>query len=358
MKKIGFFILLFLFVFNYEIYSSEVNEHGRLDKNKLDFISRYQKAIVNVTSVNLLEEITSPLLNIKGTGTGFIYKNTNYVITSTNSINDINSIEITLYDGQKWPARLVGMDYETGIAVIEILSQSKDIIPVVPLVFLPVNEVRTGISVYMLGNPIGKGTNFSTGNVVAPPRIMKNQKGDFLDDIIEVNMVFPASWSGAPVFETSGKVIGIYSNLFDWMGAYKYSGYLLSEETVNFISELLIAKGFVKRPWLGVKLIPLNAYLANILSVSINEGAIITEIHKNSPSFFAGLRGPEREMKIGNRSIPVGSDIIVAIDGEIVDSDKAVQKILLKKGVGSEVLLSVYRDKQIHKIKVKLEEKK
>ncbi len=355
-----FFVCLFSFLFlltNNLNASADISDNLKTDRQRFEFIAKYQKAIVNVTSANLVEEITSPVQNIKGTGAGFIYKGTNFVVTSTNAINDINSIEVSLNNNQKWPARLVGMDYDTGIAVVEILTQSKDIAANI-IDFMPVKEIKTGATVYMIGNPIGKGLNFATGNIVAQPRIMRNQKGDFLDDIIEISLVYPASWSGSPVFDLSGRVAGIYTNLFDWSGTYRYSGYLLTAETVTFIADTLINKGIVKRPWLGVKLISLTPYLANILSLPINEGAIITEIAKSAPAYNAGLRGPEREMKLGNRVIPVSSDIIVAIDGEVVDSDKTAQKILMKKGVGAEVTLSVFRDKQISKIKVKLEEKK
>lgn len=338
--------------------SKSINQQAVLDKERLDFINRNQKIVVNVTSANLYEEITLPNQNIRGTASGFIYKGTNYVITTTNAISDINSIEVSLYNRQKWPARLVGIDQDTGIAVVEILSQSKEISSTNINNYLSPNQINVGETVYLMGNPLGIGTSFSSGILISPPRTIKNQKGEFIDDVMEISLNLPASWSGSPVFDVNGNILGMYTNLFDWTGTPKFSGYVLTNETLQIIADTLIKKGVVRRPWIGVKVVTLNAYIANVLSLPINEGVIITDVQKNSPANIAGLKGPEREMKIGNRTLPVGSDIIVAVDGEVVDSDKTFQKILMKKGVGAEVFLSVYRDKKIQKIKIKLEEKR
>jgi len=302
------------------------------------------------------EYITAPL-STKGMGSGFIIDTLGHVITNAHVLSNVRSIEVILSDGATWPARLVGTDPETDLAVLEILAPSGVLEKIAPLSFSPPEPIEPGSTVFALSNPRGLGYAVSIGHIHARPRSIATPGGQVVDGVIENDLAMEPGDSGGPLFDTYGRVIGITTRLFSPGPERDVRSFAISSDAARDVSTQIISTGRVQRPWFGASFLTITPRLSSILNLPVQEGAMITKVHPEGPAMRAGLAGATRDLTLGNRTIAVGGDVIVGIDDQPIGSDLDVIAILRTKSPGDTVTVTYFRDGSLKKAAIKLGEK-
>lgn len=311
-----------------------------------DIVENASKAIVGVvnyqevTTQDLFGGLGSTLDNQKseavesGTGSGVIWKKENgkaYIITNNHVIEGATKVEISLYDGKKTTAKVVGADALTDLAVLMIddsdVSQT--------LTFGDSDIIRPGDSVLAIGNPLGLDFSRSVtqGIVSATNRSMTvdTSNGPWEVNVIQTDAAINPGNSGGALINSSGEVIGINSMKISESGVEGLGFAIPSNDVIPIINEL-IKNGVITRPHLGVSLANVNEipqyYIQNIPKTA-QSGVMVTGIENHSAAAKAGFKQ---------------EDIIIAVDGKQVSTATELRKQLYtNKKVGDKVSFTVYR---------------
>jgi len=326
------------------------------EKHTVKLCKKLSRGIVNVTSTAIaLDSYLAPVPH-KGSGSGFILDHLGHILTNHHVISDTHSIEVILSDGCKWPARLVGTDSETDLAILELRAPQKELESLAPMQ-LAATKPGIGQMVFALGNPFGTGYTVSQGVISSIGRSISRPGGRVVHNVIQTDISVNSGTSGGPLVDSSGRVIGINTLIFSSSKHIPGVGFAISFETIEWVASQLISKGCVARAWLGANLQNVTPALARLLDLPVEKGAIVINVTHGGPAAEAGIKGSEKDLRLGNRLYPVGGDIVVAIDGEEVKSDTEAIQILLTKEPEEEVLVSIYRGDRLRRLKVRLGKK-
>lgn len=163
--------------------------------------------------------------------------------------------------------------------------------------------------------------------------------------------------SGGPLLDSQGRVIGVNTAIANVTGASIGIGFAVPVDVVKRVVPELIAKGYYSHPWLGISGYTVSPALAALLDLPIDHGVLVMYVEPDGPAAQAGVRGPDRQVIIRNQRVPVGGDIIVALDGQEVENmDQVMRYLETQKRVGDVVTLTVIRDSGAVNIEVLLGE--
>ena len=254
-------------------------------------------------------------------GTGFIVDAKGTIVTNYHVVGKADSITVTLSDGTKLPAKLMGGDEKTDLAVLKVESD-KDL-PYVT--FGDATKVRVGQAVMAVGNPFGLGGTVTTGIVSARGRDI--HQGPF-DDYIQTDAAINRGNSGGPLFDMDGNVIGINTAIFSPTGGSIGLGFAIPSSQAEPIVAQLKVNGRVERGLLGVQIQPVSKELAESLSLKADKGALVAMVQPDSP-LAAGVKS---------------GDVIMSVDGKQVDGIKELTRMISAMKPGTSVKLGVWRD--------------
>jgi len=328
-----------------------------LTEEERNNIAVYQKAsqgVVNITSTVLERDFFFGLVPREGAGSGAVIDPRGYILTNNHVIKDARRIEVTLSDGSKWPGRLVGTDPENDLAVIRIEAPPEKLKPI-PLGSS--NDLQVGQKVLAIGNPFGLGETLTIGIISSLGRSIRSETGSMIEDLIQTDAAINPGNSGGPLLDSEGQLIGVNTAIFSPSGGSVGIGFAIPVDTAKRIVPDLIEKGYVSHPWVGVSLFPLQPGLAKALKIGTDRGAMIVEVARGGPADRAGLRGGSKTVQVGNALIPVGGDVVVAIDGERVNSSEDFVRIIRRHRVGEKVVLGIVRDGRAIEVSVVLGER-
>lgn len=318
---------------------------------------RIGKSVVNITSLAVTQDTALAPFPPRGCGSGFIIDYQGHVVTDAHIISDIHSIEVTFNDGRKWPARLMAVDPDTDIAVLQVLAPPKELGEFPPLSLGITKGLSPGRSVITLGNPFGLGYTVSCGVLQCPVRSIATPDGRVVDLVLQTDIPINSGNAGGPLVDLSGRAIGMNTMIFNPGGEFLGVGFAISSEIVQNVVSQVVSRGRILKPWLGVKLSAVTPPLARVLNLPVTNGAMVTDVIQGGPAARVGMEGSKKELRLGNHIYPVGGDIIVAIDGKPMDSDVAVIRFLQTKEPGSDIQISFYRDQQLKTVKLRLEQR-
>ena len=318
---------------------------------------RVCKAVVNVTSTVISKPYAMATASVKGNTSGFVIDKMGHVVTSASGLSDLRSIEVGFVDGQRWPARLLGVDDETDLAILEILAPNSNKETFGVLSLAATSDLAPGQTVLTFGNPDGIACEVSRGILMSPVKSVAKPDGTVLDLVLRTDAAVSYFNMGGPLVDTNGRVLGIISLAFTPANQPATSGFAISSEVIQNVASQLVSRGHIRRPWLGATLISITPSLAKALNLPGEIGAMVTDITPNGPAAKAGIKASDRELRIGNTVYRVGGDIIIAADKTTIRSDKAFLRFLQGKEPGDTIELTVYRDKKLSTVKVKLGDK-
>ncbi len=275
-----------------------------------------------------------------GTGSGFLWDSEGHVVTNYHVIQNADVAQVTLYDQTTWPASLVGKDPEMDLAVLRIEAPAEKLRPI------PVgssSDLQVGQSVLAIGNPFGLDYTLTTGVISALDREVQSITGRELQGVIQTDAAINPGNSGGPLLDSSGRLIGVNTQIVSSGGAWAGIGFAIPVDTVNWVVPELILHGQVNRPQLGVTLVDGARLRPRV------DGVLVLEVVRNSGAERAGLRGSRRT----RQGIVLG-DVITAVDGEPVRSVSDVRALLERQQAGDSVTVSLLRGDEEAKAEVRL----
>lgn len=287
---------------------------------------------------------------VKGLGSGFIISEDGYILTNEHVVQNAIEIVVTLTDGSKYPAQIVGLDRVTDIALLKIQPEKK----ITPLKFGDSDDIIMGEWVVALGNPFGlfdinNQPTVTVGVISATRRDFGLVDGEHVyQNMIQTDAAINGGNSGGPLVNAMGEVIGINTFIYSGSGQGKTSigiGFAIPINRVDRILPDLKKTGAVDRNFtMGFTYQSVDRMIAQYLGLSQVSGVVIAEIFKNGPAEKAGL-------KI--------SDVVLKINNQPVNNDYDIQKVILGDDlrVGDVVNLEIVRDKKIFTAKLKLDKR-
>lgn len=270
-----------------------------------------------------------------GVGSGFIIGPEGHIVTNYHVVNGARTITVTLNDGIKLPAVLIGGDEKTDLALLKVETAT----PLPHAEFGDSTETRTGDWVVAIGNPFGLGGSVTAGIVSARGRDIRS--GPF-DDYLQIDAPINRGNSGGPLFDLSGRVIGVNTAIFSPNGGSVGIGFAIPAELVQPIVEDLLDDGRVERGWLGVQIQSLTPAIAESLGLGTAAGALVAGVVSDSPAAEAGI---------------VIGDVILAVDGNLVEGAKALTQAVAAVKPDTPVTMRLWRHGRQDSLTVKLGEK-
>ena len=252
-------------------------------------------------------------------GSGFIVRPDGYIITNNHVIDGEDKIEVKLKDGRTLPAKVVGFDERTDVAVIKIDATG---LPTVS--FANSNDVKVGQIVCAIGTPYKFAYTFTTGVVSAKGR--NELLPDKYEDYIQTDAAINPGNSGGPLCDIDGNVIGMNTLIH---GLNRGLGFAISSNLANQVSEQLIMSGKIVRPWLGIIIESLNDQNKAEVFKGVDKGVVVRTIQADTPAAKSDLRP---------------ADVITDVDNVPVATARELQDEILKKKVGAQVNLGVWRN--------------
>jgi serine protease Do len=267
-------------------------------------------------------------------GSGFIIDPQGHIVTNNHVVGDASKVQVTLQDGSKYPAKIIGRDLRTDLAVLKI-DASK---PLPYVSFGDSDAAQIGDWVVAVGNPFGLGGTVTTGIISARGRDIHT--GQF-DDFLQIDAPINRGNSGGPTFNLSGQVIGINTAIYSPNGGSVGIGFAVPSNVAKRVVTALEEHGKVERGWLGVQIQQVTPTIAASLGLKSDHGALVAVVTSDSPSAAAGLKQ---------------GDVILAFNGEDVTKLRDLPHYVASSAPGSKATLTVWRDGKETQINVKLGE--
>jgi serine protease Do len=265
-------------------------------------------------------------------GSGFLIDAAGHIVTNNHVVHGAGAVRITLDDGRELPARVVGRDPRTDLALLKVDAGA-------PLAFLALGDsdrARPGDWVVALGNPFGLGGTVTAGVVSARSRDIG--AGPY-DDFIQVDAPINRGNSGGPLFSTAGDVIGVNTAIFSPNGGSIGIGFAIPSNMVKQVVAQLQEHGRVERGFLGAATQPVTPPLAQALRLPAPAGALVAQVEEGSPAGRAGLKP---------------GDVVTAVGGNAIASPRELARAIGEAQPGSTVELSVRRDGAVQDLRVTL----
>ena len=324
-----------------------------------DLFNETQQSVVQVSGTATDNNMFSGLT----LGSGFVYDNSGHIVTNYHVVAGDDDISITFIDGTVYRTRLVGTDQYSDLAVLHV----EDDVPTDKLKPLPLgnsSSLRVGQEVVAIGNPFGLSGSMTEGIVSGLNRLIPVYQDPLsnvaapaysIPDVIQTDAAINPGNSGGPLLDMEGEVIGINSAIFSTTGGFAGIGFAIPSDTIAQVVPSLIATGSYQHPWLGVSGIDMTPEIAETIGLGEPRGFLVIEAAPGGPADSAGVQGGDTPAQLDGREIPLGGDVILAInDKDIRKIDDVLGYLQQATKVGETVTLTVWRDGQIIQIDVTL----
>jgi S1-C subfamily serine protease len=292
-------------------------------------------------------------------GSGFVYDNKGRIITNNHVVGDAKIVDITLVDGNRYTANVIGTDIFSDIAVIEIVenlteqSSSSSPPPLRPLIIGNSSELEVGEQVIAIGNPFGLAGTMTTGIISQTGRLLPDSLTGFsIPNAIQTDTVINPGNSGGPLLNMNGQVIGMNTAGLFGSGI----GFAIPSNAITRIVPALIEKGNYTHPWLGFTAATLTSDLAeSVEGLERNfKGVLVDSIVKDGPADKAGVNGSITD-QYGEKH---GGDIITAVDGHnVIQIEDFISYLEEQKKVSDKITLTIYRNGQFLDLEMTIQER-
>jgi S1-C subfamily serine protease len=331
-----------------------------LEAQIIDVYNDAGPAVVNITNRSYVTYRFMGTVPEEGTGSGFVYDTEGRIVTNYHVIEGADELLVTLANGHVYDATIVGSDPTNDLAVIQIDAGAD--LPQ-PLRLGDSDKVQVGQFVVAIGNPFGLQQTLTTGVVSALGRVIESpESNQFIGEAIQTDAAINPGNSGGPMLDLHGQVIGINSQIISPSGASAGIGFAVSVNTVRRVVPTLIAQGYYPHPWLGADMTPLSSNVVELLrqagaQVPMESGLLVLDTTAGGPADQAGIHGGNQTVRVGRYRVPVGGDVIVALDGQpVADLQTLTVYLETEKAIGDTVEVNILRDGQALTVSVTLGE--
>lgn len=315
--------------------------HSSSDDALLD---AYSQAVIRVA-----ERVSPSVVNIEvyhpqrrrnsqeaqGNGSGFIITPDGYILTNSHVVHGATRIDVTLADGRKTSAELIGDDPDTDLAVIRIHAPN-----LAPVKLGDSQSVRVGQLVVAIGNPYGFQATVTAGVVSALGRSLRARSGRLINDVIQTDAALNPGNSGGPLVTSTGEVIGVNTAIILPAQGICFATAI---NTAKFVTAALIKEGRIRRGYIGVggQNTPLHRRLVRYHDLPVETGVLVLSTEPESPAYRAGL---------------IQGDVIVGFNAEPIASIDDLHRRLTEEKVGVQSALIVIRGTEKLRVSITPEE--
>ena len=313
-----------------------------MDEYSRAVITAAEKVSPSVVYIEVEQPVKSRRTNIprmpqerRGSGSGFIFTPDGFILTNSHVVHGAKKIEVTLADGHKYQADLIGDDPDTDLAVIRINAPN-----LVPAQLGDALKIRVGQLVIAIGNPYGLQYSVTAGVISALGRSLRAQSGRLMDAVIQTDAALNPGNSGGPLVNSRGEVIGVNTAMI--LPAQEIC-FATSIDTAKFVASRLIRDGRVSRSYIGLagQNVPLPRRIVRYYNLAVESGIFVVSFENSSPARQGGLRE---------------GDIIIGFDNQPIGGIDDLHKLLTEERIGRKSSLSVIRGTEKLAIEVKPEE--
>ena len=263
-------------------------------------------------------------------GSGFVISEDGFIVTNNHVIENADEIVIEFFSGEELPAKLIGRDANTDIALLKVDAGK-------PLPFVNFgnsDNMRVGDWVVAMGNPLGQGFSVSAGIVSARNRALSGS----YDDYIQTDAAINRGNSGGPLFNLDGDVIGVNTAILSPNGGSIGIGFSMASNVVSKVVDQLKQYGETRRGWLGVRIQDVSDDIAESMGLDKTAGALVTDVPD----------GPAKDGGI------LQGDVILSFDGVDVADTRSLVRMVGNSDVGKEVRMVVFREGKTQTLKITL----
>src|SRR5438132_2599200 len=302
-----------------------------------DLMDAYSRAVItaaekvspSVVWIEVEQRVSNRRPNIprmpqerRGSGSGFIFTPDGFILTNSHVVHGAEKIEVTLADGHKHQADLIGDDPDTDLAVIRINAPN-----LVPAQLGDAQRIRVGQLVIAIGNPYGFQYSVTAGVVSALGRSLRAQSGRLMDAVIQTDAALNPGNSGGPLVNSRGEVIGVNTAMILPAQGICFA---TSIDTAKFVASRLIRDGKVSRSYIGLagQNVPLPRRIVRYYNLAVESGIFVISFENESPARKGGLRE---------------GDIIIGFDDRPIAGIDDLHKLLTEERIGKKSLRTVVR---------------
>ncbi|MFO1319454.1 MAG: DegQ family serine endoprotease [Burkholderiales bacterium] len=268
-----------------------------------------------------------------GVGSGFIITKDGYILTNAHVVKDADEVTVRLTDRRDFTAKVIGVDSRSDVAVIKIDATD---LPVVRIG--DPDRVKVGNWVAAIGSPFGLESTVTAGIVSAKSRSLPS---DAYVPFIQTDVAVNPGNSGGPLFNLSGEVVGINSQIYSRTGGYMGLSFAIPIDVAIKVKDDLLKFGKVQRGRIGVTIQQINKELATSFGLDRPRGALVSGVDKGGPADSAGL-------KVG--------DVILAVNGHPVEQSIDLPRMIGEGRPGADTRIEIWRDGKSRQVAVKLGE--
>jgi len=331
-----------------ELLSDEQSESGALNANAEslsqahsdeEILDAYSRAVItaaervspSVVCIEVEQKVTNRRRAPAGTpggrgsGSGFIFTPDGFILTNSHVVHNAKRIDVTVLDGRRYQADLIGDDLDTDLAVIRINAPN-----LVPARLGEAQRIHVGQLVLAIGNPYGFQYSVTAGVVSALGRSLRSQSGRLMDAVIQTDAALNPGNSGGPLVNSRGEVIGVNTAMILPAQGICFA---TSIDTAKFVASRLIRDGKVSRSYIGFagQNVPLPRRIVHYYDLPVESGILVISFEENSPARRGGL---------------LEGDIIVGFDADPTKGIDDLHKLLTEERIGQKSTLLVIRGTQ------------
>lgn len=307
------------------------------EQNNIEVYRAISPGVVYIQSTTMQRDFFGLFSEpVEGAGSGSIIDEQGDILTNYHVIANAEKLTVSFGGGRHYPAKVVGRDPDTDLAVIKLLETPKEAVTVVPLG--DSDKLVVGQKVLAIGNPFGLDRTLTTGVISGLQRPIRAQNQRQIEGAIQTDAAINPGNSGGPLLDSHGRMIGINSQIESPSGASAGVGFAIPVNIAKRIVPELVRNGSIQRPKLGIQPRDVES-LGSQAQLPVSYGVIIWATQPGGPAANAGLRGlvqtEEGDVELG--------DIIVGIDGQKVSNNDELYKILNNHHVGDTINVEVVR---------------
>jgi S1-C subfamily serine protease len=334
----------------------EASAAPAFDTEEQQNIAVYRKAlpsVVNITSTAVAFDFFNRPVPQQGQGSGFILSREGLILTNNHVIDNAQRVEVTLYDKHKYKATVMGVDHQHDLALLKIDAPN-----LVPATLSDSNGLMVGQRVYAIGNPFGLSGTMTRG-IISAIRSIGVQSGAPIEDAIQTDAAVNPGNSGGPLLNSRGEVIGI-TTLIASNGSDQSAGigFAIPINTAKAVLDDFAKYGRVRRPSLDIVPLPIGPDIAEQIGLPADYGVLIQRVLPGGAAEKAGLRGGNQRLYDGNVPVMLGGDLIVAIDGQDIQTPQDLSAALNMHRAGDTVSVTIFRGQRRLNVRVTLSDAK
>ena len=313
------------------------------EQNSIEVYKTISPGVAFINTTSYSQDMWGDVQEGKGNGSGSVIDTNGHILTNYHVIEKAQKLTVSFGGDKVYPAKVVGGDPDTDLAVIKIEP------PAGGLTVVPMgdsNNLVVGQKVLAIGNPFGLDRTLTTGVISGLQRPIRARNNRPIDAAIQTDASINPGNSGGPLLDKYGRMIGINSQILSPAGGSVGVGFAVPVNTAKRIIPQLIQNGAVNRPKMGASLPSVDDLAQRGYKMPVDHGLLVYQIVPGGSADRAGLRAVTSDGTLG--------DILVAADGQKLSDMDDLYRLLDKKNIGETVNFEVYRNGQTVNVPIKL----